>query len=158
MSRIAVATALAVAVMFGSTAVAEPAGAVVVLEAGTRAHAGTPPCRWIKWNRGVAQRERLIRCAARHWAVPGGYGRAIEIARCESGPGLDPRALYHGSAGVYQHQTKYWRARAVKYLAGPRWKVDEHRVPVWNAWANVVVSFMMASDPDIGWGPWSCAS
>lgn len=115
------------------------------------------PCGDIKWWRGTEQRVRLIRCAAGHWKVPGGAERALEIARCESGPSLDPRAYYHGSAGVFQHQMKYWRARAAKYLANPKWGVDTATVQVWDAWANVVVAFRMAMDRDIGWGPWSCA-
>lgn len=156
MMRRLMAVAVFAATLFSSTVVIEPvAEAQVVAE--VHAVRSPRPCGGIAWRKGPEQRERLIRCAARRWDVPGGAERALNIARCESGDALDPRAFNDGSAGVFQHQQAYWRARAAKYLSNPAWGVDVARVPVWDAWANVVVAFRMAMDRDIGWGPWSCA-
>lgn len=141
--------------MFSTTVVSEPEAQAMMIEQVSRV--SIAPCSGIEWRRGVEQRERLIRCAARHWKVPGGAERALEIARCESGHNLYPRAFLEGSAGVFQHQSRYWAARAAKYLSTPLWGIDTARISVWNAWANVVVAFKMAMDKDIGWGPWSCA-
>lgn len=144
------------ATLFTGITTNEPvAEAQVVAEVAS--HHEQRPCGGIAWRKGPEQRERLIRCAARHWSVPGGAERALDIARCESGDALYPRAYNEGSAGVFQHQKRYWRERATKYLSNPKWGVDTATVQVWDAWANVVVAFRMAMDRDIGWGPWSCA-
>ncbi|MFB3737987.1 MAG: hypothetical protein ACE14W_03350 [Candidatus Velamenicoccus archaeovorus] len=102
-------------------------------------------CR-IDWRNGRSAVTKLIRCAARHWRVPGGPDKAVAVARCESG--LDPRAFNGaGYAGVFQQSTRYWRGRARSY-GFPDWSV-------FNGRANVIVSIRMAHR--YGWGPWGCA-
>lgn len=101
-------------------------------------------CR-IDWREGPAHVERLIRCAARTWPVPGGPDYAVSVARCESG--LDPSTVYYGHYGVFQHVLRYWPARATAY-GFDGWS------PL-NGRANILVSIRMAHVG--GWGPWSCA-
>lgn len=105
--------------------------------------------RWrcsIDWRDGKAAVTKLIRCAARHWHVPGGPDTAVSVARCESG--LDPEAFNRaGYAGVYQQATRYWKTRARSY-GFPDWSV-------FNGRANVIVSIRMAHR--FGWGAWGCA-
>lgn len=99
----------------------------------------------IDWRDGPDEVERLIRCAARQWPVPGGPDYAVAVARCESG--LDPRTVWYGHYGVFQHVSRYWPERAEAYgFAG--------KSPL-NGRANVIVSIRMAHVG--GWGPWSCA-
>jgi hypothetical protein len=99
----------------------------------------------IDWRDGTAAVERLIRCAARTWPVPGGPDYAVMVARCESG--LDPRTVYFGHYGVFQHMLGYWPARATAYGF-------DGASPL-NGRANIIVSVRMAHVG--GWGPWSCA-
>lgn len=101
-------------------------------------------CR-IDWRQGPAAVAHLVRCAARTWPVPGGADYAVMVGRCESG--LDPRLVYAGHYGVYQHVLRYWPDRAAAYGF-------EGRSPL-NGRANVIVSIRMAHVG--GWGPWSCA-
>lgn len=114
------------------------------------------PCSQIDWREGVAQRERLVLCLSRRFPRVDA-STALAVARCESGPDLDPRDEYHGSLGMWQHQGWLWRARAIKYLR-PRWNLNPRTVSPFNAYAATIVTFSMVSDRDIGWGPWSCAS
>lgn len=99
----------------------------------------------IDWRDGPAEVERLIRCAARTWTVPGGPDYAVMVARCESR--LDPRTVYYGHHGVFQHMIEYWPARATAY-GFDGWS------PL-NGRANIIVSIRMVHVG--GWGPWSCA-
>ncbi|HZD80542.1 MAG TPA: hypothetical protein VE646_10960 [Actinomycetota bacterium] len=102
-------------------------------------------CR-IDWQHGPWHVKKLIRCAARHWRVPGGPDKAVSVARCESR--LDPSAYNAGGfAGVFQQSTRYWRGRARTY------GFPAHSV--FNGRANVIVSVRMAHR--YGWGPWGCA-
>lgn len=99
----------------------------------------------IDWRRGDAAIRRLIRCAEQRWSVPGGAAKAIDVARCESG--FEPDAYSSGNAGVYQHATRYWPARAQSF--GFRgWSV-------YNGRANVIVTMRMVHR--LGWDAWSCA-
>lgn len=119
---------------------------------------GTPnvdkpaPCSAIRWKLSAEHRVRLIRCLFAN--VPGGADRALEVALCESGPDLDPRALYEGNAGLFQHRLTYWRGRAHRYLT-PRYDLDPATVSPYNAYANAVVTARMVREQ--GWSAWSCA-
>lgn len=104
-------------------------------------------CDGIDWRQGPASVERLIRCTARTWQVPGGPDKAVSVAFCESR--LDPslRSESGTYVGVFQHSIRYWSDRAATYgFAG---------APPTNGRANVIVSIRMAHVG--GWGPWSCA-
>lgn len=111
-----------------------------------------PPCSQIRWERSVEARERLVRCAARRYDVD--PETALRVARCESGPGLDPRAVYGSHRGIYQHRIDYWPDRAERYLS--RWWHRPRSVSPFDALANVLVTMQMVTDRSIGWGPWSC--
>ena len=98
------------------------------------------------WRRSTYQLKKMIRCAARHWRVPGGAHKALRVARCESR--FNPRAYNPGGyAGVYQQATDYWPGRSHTY--------GFHDYSVFNGRANIMVSVRMAHRG--GWGPWSCA-
>lgn len=127
--------------------------AIVALLAGGPKH--QPPCGDVAWRRGTEQRVELLRCLSRVFPRVE-FETALRVARCESGPELDPRDEYHGSMGMFQHQGWLWRARAIKYLADPKWGLDGARVSPFNAYANAVVTYSMVADRDIGWSPWSC--
>lgn len=101
-------------------------------------------CR-IDWRDGPEKVERLIRCAARTWPVPGGEDYAVSVARCESG--LNPRSVWYGHYGVFQHMLEYWPERAAAY--------GFRGTSPLNGRANIIVSIRMAHVG--GWGPWSCA-
>lgn len=109
-------------------------------------------CSQIRWKRGVEQRERLIRCVFRRLNPT----VALAVARCESGPNLDPRAAFRGSLGLFQHQAHLFRARALRYLRFAD-GLDPARVSPYNAYANALITARMVGDRQIGWGPWSCA-
>lgn len=120
--------------------------AMPALPAQARKRSQVPPwrCR-IDWQQGRYEIKQLIRCAARHWRVPGGPDRAVAVARCESR--LSPEAYNPGGyAGVYQQATRYWKGRARTYGFPDR--------SVYNGRANVIVSIRMAHR--YGWSPWGC--
>lgn len=112
------------------------------------------PCSHIDWRGGTPQRERMVTCLARRFPRID-PDTALRVARCESGPGLDPKARLGTSSGMWQHQMPYWRARALRYLT-PRWGLNPRTVSPFNAYASTIVTFSMVSDRDIGWEPWSC--
>jgi hypothetical protein len=98
------------------------------------------------WRRSTYQLKRMIRCAARHWAVAGGAHKALSVARCESH--FNPRAYNPGGyAGVYQQATNYWPGRSDTY--------GFHDYSPYNGRANIMVSLRMAHRT--GWSAWSCA-
>lgn len=104
----------------------------------------------------------LIRCVINKFGpVPGGIATALRIAHCESGDHLWPWSEYHGSAGVFQQNTRYWVDRVDTFLKRQWFTKREwralHVVPsgAYNPRANVIVSIKMAHGG--GWGPWSCA-
>lgn len=111
------------------------------------ASAAHPVKDWVcdyRWADSTYQVRQLIRCAARRWNVPGGPGKALSVARCESN--LDPRAYASGNAGVFQQRVVYWPGRAETYgFPG---------ASVYNARANIIVSVRMAHAG--GWGAWAC--
>lgn len=95
------------------------------------------------WRKGTWQVKQLIRCAARHWDVPGGASKALYIAYRESR--YDPDAKNSsGAEGIYQHLKTYWPGRATKY-GFPDWSA-------FNARANIIVTMRMVKAG--GWGPW----
>ncbi len=112
------------------------------------AQAGSRVKDWvcdIRWRDGTHEVKHLIRCAARRWHVNGGPGKAISVARCESG--FDPSAYGTGNAGVFQQSTRYWPGRAKEYgFPGSS---------AYNGRANIIVSIRMAHRD--GWSAWSCA-
>jgi hypothetical protein len=98
-----------------------------------------------RWRDSTYQLKRLIRCAARRWAVPGGPDKAIAVARCESH--LDPFAYASGNAGLFQQAVLYWPSRARTFGFPDAW--------AYNGRANAIVSIRMAHAS--GWGAWTCA-
>lgn len=90
----------------------------------------------------------LIRCAVRHWSVPGGATTAICIARRESG--LDPRATSGDglNKGLFQQHVDYWDANYDRYTH-PYWQLKHS---ILNGRTNAIVSIRMAHAG--GWGPW----
>lgn len=111
------------------------------------------PCSGIDWRESSAHRVRLIRCATRPEAfgpVPGGWRRAVEIARCESYPEMRPRVVTGSSVGVFQLNSRWaraWWERWAKPLGMP------YRLK--NAYINTVIAISKASSE--GWSAWSCA-
>ena len=98
----------------------------------------------IDWHRGPASVERLIRCAARHWHVPGGPQTALYIAWRESH--FVPNAYNpSGAEGIYQHMRQYWPARARLFGFPNR--------SAFNARANVIVTMRMVHALG-SWAPW----
>lgn len=100
------------------------------------------------WRAGPAEVERLIRCAAQRWEVPGGPDKAVDVAMCESS--LRPDAIGGDGLylGIFQQHRDYWPARATRY--------GFDGVSALNGRANIIVSIRMASEG--GWGPWTgCA-
>ncbi len=95
----------------------------------------------------------LIRCAERHWPVPGGLEKALDVADCESSfaPWADNG---HGDLGVYQISA--WPERAKTWLRRwmfPKW---QRPFPEWsNGRANVLAGIRWAHAK--GWGAWACA-
>ena len=86
--------------------------------------------------------EDIVRAAARKYGIDENY--FVQIARCEST--MNPNAVNYGysengldyPAGLYQHLTNYWPARAAKYgYAG---------ASVFNAEANANVTAAMWSE------------
>jgi hypothetical protein len=97
----------------------------------------------INWHKGPAAVERLIRCAALHWHVPGGPQTAISIAWRESR--MRPNAYnLSGAEGIYQHMRQYWPKRAAIY--------GYAHASAFNARANIMVTMQMVQAG--GWGPW----
>ena len=127
--------------------------AAPLLSAGASTTAEAAPARLVDrricdydWQRSDYQLKRLIRCAARRWAVRGGPDKAVSVARCESR--FDPDAYNPGGyAGVYQQATRYWPSRASTY--------GFRDYSVYNGRANIMVSVRMAHRT--GWDDWSCA-
>lgn len=100
------------------------------------------------WRAGPEEVEKLIRCAAQRWEVPGGPDKAVDVARCESS--LRPDAIGGDGLylGIFQQHRDYWPARATRY--------GFDGVSALNGRANIIVSIRMASEG--GWGPWTgCA-
>lgn len=98
------------------------------------------------WRAGPAQVEKLIRCAAERWSVPGGPDKAVAVARCESG--MNPYREGSGVGGVFQHSLRYWPERATRF-GFDGWSV-------YNGRANVMVAIQYAHL--YGWSAWSgCA-
>jgi len=93
-----------------------------------------------------------IRCAVRHWSVPGGVSKALDVARCESG--FNEEAVSStGCSGVYQFTAGTWssvKERWSKFMK--RWSL---RGNVFNARSNVLLAIRKAHAD--GWGAWSCA-
>ncbi len=100
------------------------------------------------WREGRWHLIQLIRCAANRWDSPGGPGKAVEVARCESG--LRPGAYNpNGYAGLYQQATRYWPGRADAFGQPNR--------SVFNGRANIIVSVRMAKSLR-SWSAWAgCA-
>lgn len=104
-------------------------------------------CENTDWKSGPEAVERLIRCAARTWRVPGGPDKAVAVAFCESR--LDPtlRSESGTYVGVFQQSLRYWADRARIYgFPG---------APATDGRANIIVSIRMVHVG--GWSPWSCA-
>jgi Transglycosylase SLT domain len=98
----------------------------------------------VKWRRGPQYVQRLIRCAAIHWRVPGGPQMALFIAWRESH--YQPSAYNpSGAEGIYQHMRQYWPTRAATY-GFPHWSP-------FNARANVIVTMRMVHAMG-SWAPW----
>ncbi len=98
----------------------------------------------IKWRRGPAFVQKLIRCAAIHWHVPGGPRMALFIAWRESH--YRPFAYNpSGAEGIYQHMRQYWPARASS-CGFANWSA-------FNGRANVIVTMRMVRAMG-NWGPW----
>jgi Transglycosylase SLT domain len=98
----------------------------------------------IHWRRGPAYVEKLIRCAAIHWHVPGGPQEALFIAWRESH--YQPWAYNpSGAEGIYQHMRQYWPSRAASYGFAD-WSA-------FNARANVIVTMRMVHALG-NWAPW----
>jgi hypothetical protein len=98
----------------------------------------------IDWHRGPAFVASLIRCAARHWHVPGGPTKALSIAWREShfvATAYNPS----GAEGIYQHMRQYWPMRARVFGFPNR--------SAFNARANVIVTMRMVRAIG-GWAPW----
>jgi len=97
----------------------------------------------IDWRRGPWFVKKLIKCAAAHWAVPGGARQALYIADRESH--YFPRAYNpSGAEGIYQHMRWFWPGRARIY-GFPGWSA-------FNARANIIVTMRMVHRG--GWSPW----
>lgn len=92
---------------------------------------------------------RVIRCATGKWDVPGGYGKAIDVASCESGSDLLDRST-DGYTGTFQQSTRYWNGRRA-YYNPDAWEKPLQRSAA-NPRANVVVSIRMAHAS--GWDAW----
>ena len=92
--------------------------------------------------------KRVIRCAERRWNVPGGAGKAICIAKAESG--LNPKVVSGGGRflGLFQHVAEAWPDR---YVAWTRkaWELDDRAL---NGRTNTIVTIRMVNAN--GWGPW----
>lgn len=117
------------------------------------AHHRPGPCsiHWKTRDRDEARdsARRLIRCAVRRWPVPGDYTVARDVARCESG--LRWWADGGINDGLYQHDIRYWPARADHYLRD-RWDISHS---IWNARAQVFVTMRMVHSMR-SWSHWSC--
>jgi hypothetical protein len=98
----------------------------------------------IQWRKGRPFVKMLIRCAAKHFRVPGGPAKALHVAFRESK--FAPRAFNPRSCaqGLYQHLCRYWRGRAAAFGFG-RWSP-------YNARANIFVTMRMVLRE--GWEPW----
>jgi hypothetical protein len=98
----------------------------------------------IDWRRGPAFVERLIRCAARHWHVPGGPRTALSIAWRES-HFIATAYNSSGAEGIYQHLRQYWPARARLFGFPDR--------SAFNARVNIIVTMRMVHATG-SWAPW----
>jgi hypothetical protein len=145
-SAVFAALLLSAALMFvtGPTAASRPV--VPRKAAHSNRPAGTYPRRVcaVQWRKGTPFVKKLIRCAARHFRVPGGPPKALLVAFRESK--FAPRAFNARSCaqGVYQHLCRYWRGRAAAFGFG-RWSP-------FNARANIFVTMRMVLLE--GWAPW----
>jgi hypothetical protein len=119
-----------------------------------QAHHQRGPCaidwrlRWVR-SHDTGPIRTLIRCAVAKWPVPGGAGKALSVANCESG--FRPSAVGSGNAGVFQHRLPFWQGR-FDSLTSPWWRL---RPSIYNGRTNVIVSIRYANR--YGWGAWSCA-
>lgn len=102
----------------------------------------------IDWRRSSWHVQRLIKCAAAHWEVPGGEQMALAIAWRESRFQHDAYNSSSGAAGIYQHLLKYWPDRAYEFGFATRSPFD--------ARANIIVTMKMVKR--YGWWPWSLPS
>ena len=93
---------------------------------------------------------RTIRAAVDRWPVEGGLGKALSVARCESGDDLLDSST-DGYTGTFQQATSYWAGRRASYNP----ELWERPLPMAasNPRANVVVSIRMAHGSG-GWGAW----
>jgi hypothetical protein len=102
--------------------------------------------------------KRLIVCAAERFGpVPGGSGRAICIARRESG--LYPSATSEPTGqyrGLYQHDRDLWPARYETYTLRA-WELSHRAL---NGRTNAIVTIRMVADAGTwwraGWPPKGC--
>ena len=92
---------------------------------------------------------RIIRCASRRWAVPGGTEKAICIADRESG--LDPKATspHRTNLGIYQHSAADWPDRYETWTRRV-WHLDDSALV---GRTNIIVAIRMVNAS--GWGPWN---
>lgn len=98
----------------------------------------------IKWHKGPWFVKQMVRCAARHYHVPGGAAHALYIANRESR--FQPHAYNasSGAEGIYQHLARYWPGRSTTF--------GFHGWSAFNARANIIVAMRMVKAG--GWGPW----
>jgi hypothetical protein len=106
------------------------------------------PCP-IRWKAAYYQHgdtdpvRRIIRCAVRRWAVPGGVTQAFSVAGCEDGfrpDAFNPTGCSgYGCFSIYQQHGRWWYPRA-EALLPDRWEVGHGP---FNARANVLVSVQM---------------
>jgi hypothetical protein len=124
--------------------------AVILLGLVPAAHAAPGPCAIGKdADTSVRAHSReLIRCAVKHWSVPGGTATAICIAKRESG--LIPWAESSDglNKGLYQQHVDYWDTNYDRYTR----KTWELKHNILNGRTNSIVSIRMAHAG--GWGPW----
>jgi hypothetical protein len=127
-------------------------GALIVLGLAPSARATDKPgpCPLVKdADTSVRAHSRdLIRCAVKHWPVPGGAATAICIAKRESG--LNPKAESSDglNKGLFQQHVDYWDGNYDRYTR-TFWEL---RHSILNGRTNAIVSIRMAHAG--GWGPW----
>jgi hypothetical protein len=96
----------------------------------------------VDWRVGPRAVKALIACEAGVWQVPGGAGKALSVAYCESRlvtQAFNPTGCGGaGCTGLFQQSLRYWSGRAAQYGFAGR--------PPTDAWANVVVSMRLAAE------------
>lgn len=115
------------------------------------AHHRSGPCNLHRRDDETVRQhsKRLIRCAADRWPVRGGAGKAVCIAKHESG--LDPKATSPGGAylGLFQHSADAWPDRFQQWTKRG-WDLSDSAL---SGRTNTIVTIRMASAN--GWGPWA---